>query len=410
MQEPQESSIVDLLTRSGGRSAIGAVLEAVGATLHDSSVRSVHRRGSSSVAIVHEVSMTDGAGVRRERLYVTHTSTRDVPKGAAQVDLDGTIVHVWQFPDDPYMPALRPAVSRTEAGALLARLGLVDGPSPDLAIRTRSYRPTRRAVVQLRPGPDADPVAYLKLLGGRDERRRQRRTRALVTAHEQLLAAGLPVPRVLEHDAAAGRVTLANVHGRTLREALRTGDPALPRADEVARLVRDLHGTALPSGGDPDGFADATRHVAVLRRELPDRSDDLERLAAAAAAVGGPMGTIHGDLHDGQLLLDDRGDLTGLLDVDGVGTGHVAHDVGRLLAHVEAGALAAPDRAELLTDYADDLLAAFDGHVSVRDVARAAAGAWVGLATGPLRVASPSWRSEVAARLDRGLTWLERLG
>lgn len=410
MQEPQASTVVALLTGAAGRTVIGAVLDAVGATLHETSVRSVHRRGSSSVAVVHEVTMTDGTGVRRDRLYVTHTSTRDVPTGAAQVDLDGTVVHVWQFPDDPYMPALRPAVSRTEAAALLARLDLVDRPSPDVAIRTRSYRPTRRAVVQLRPNPDATPAAYLKLLGGRDVRRRRRRTRALVTSHDNLLEAGLPVPPVLEHDADLGRVTLANLTGRTLREALRTGDPALPAPDDIARLVRRLHGTALPSGGDPDGFADVKRHVAVLRHELPGRGDDLDRLADAAGAVGGPRGTIHGDLHDGQLLLDERGELTGLLDVDGVGTGHVAHDVARLLAHVEAGALAAPERTDVLARYAEDLLAALADHAPPQDVARAAAGAWVGLATGPLRVASPTWRAEVSARLDRGLAWLERLG
>ena len=400
--------LASVLTGPGARTVLEAVVQDAGAELHDTRVRSVHRRGTSSVAVVHHVDLTDGDGRRPARLYVTHASRRAVPTGAATVTVDGTDVHVWRFPHDPYLPGLPGAVDVAAARALLERRGHRVHGRP--GIRTRSYRPTRRAVVELRAEADRPPVAYVKLLGGRDRRRVRARATELAAAHEHLLAAGLPVPPVLGRDADRGRVVLGALPGTTLRETLRSGGSP-PAAVAVVDLLRRLHATPPPpTRADPDGFADVERHVRLLRARLPGRSRQLREVAAVASDVGGPIGTIHGDLHDGQLLVDDHG-ISALLDVDGVGTGHLAHDVGRLLAGVETTTLvrtgAAADRAAA---YRDDLLAAATGLVPERAVARAAAAAWVGLATGPVRVASPTWREEVEERLDRALAWARAAG
>lgn len=411
-QSPPGAEALTAVTGDAAGAVLEAALDAVGATLHTSQVRSVHRRGSSSIAVVHEVDLTDGDGRRRDLLYVTHVSTKPVPAGAARLDLDGTEVHVWRFPHDPYLPGLPEAVDRAEAAALLQRLGLDaglgdgtgDGTQP--AIHTRSYRPTRRAVVELRPGPDLPPAAYVKLLGGRTPRRVARRARRLATVHERLLPA-VPVPPVLERAPDAGRVVLGALAGTTLRTVVRHGGQ-LPDPADLADLLARLHAQpALPGGTDPDRFADITRHVALLRSKLPDRAADLDRLAAVTEDIGGPRGTVHGDLHDGQLLVAD-GTITGVLDVDGAGTGTIAHDVGRLLAHLDASRLRESALGERVDRYVGALQEALSALAPARDVAAAAAAGWVGLATGPLRVASPDWAAEAEARLDRALAWARR--
>ena len=394
------------LTGPAAVRVVEAALARSGTVLHDWSVRSVHQRGSSSVAVVYEVDVTDDRG-RRDRLAVGHVSRRPVPAGATQVDLDGAVVHVWLFPHDPYLPGLPAAVQRREAVRLLQRVDRLDTDEVSRpVIRTRSYRPTRRAVVELRPGPDRPPAAYVKLLGDRAPERIRRRTRDLVAVHDHLVGV-LPVPPVLEHDLDAGRVVLDALPGMSLRQVLRDGG-RVPGADEVCRLLADLHRLPPPpTDADPDAYADVSRHVTRLARRLPDRSEDLARVAAVARSVRGPRGTVHGDLHDGQLLVT-AGRISGLLDVDGVGTGRVAHDLGRLLAHVEASELACPDAADRVRDYVSGLQEACAGLAPAHDVAAAAAGAWLGLATGPLRVASPRWRTETAACIDRALLWAAR--
>lgn len=400
LQEPPGAA--SLTGPDAGR-VLGHALAADGAALERWHVRSVHRRGATSVAVVYEAVVTTG-GRQRERLLVGHASTRSVPREARRVTTgDGAVVHVWRFPHDPYLPGLADVVHRERAAALLA--DVLDPTAPDeLALRTRSYRPTRRAVVEFRPGPDREPVAYAKVLGGRTRERILRRSEQLVTLHDHL-AAALPVPPVLAARPRDGTVLLGALPGTTLRSALRGGDQ-LPEPDAICDLLARLHALPPPpDGGDPDGFADVGRHVALLQARVPERAAALEELATAGAAVAGPVGTVHGDLHDGQVLLLD-GRVTGVLDVDGAGTGRVAHDLGRLLAHLDASRLAAPDATRRVDQLVRELRHRFGDLAPAEDVTAAAAAAWVGLATGPIRVASDDWRAEATARIDRGIAWL----
>ncbi len=401
-------AVTDALATPIAGDVLRTALATTGDRLRDWSVRSVHRRGDTGIAVVLRVDLVDVHGEARDRLYVVHASARAVPPGATRTRVEGVPVHVWAFPHDPYLPGLPTAVSTAAARTLLARHGST---STAPAIRTRSYRPTRRAVVELRPAAAAEPALYLKLLGGRTARRVHDRTTQLVGTHDALTAGGLPVPPVLEHDVEAGCVVLGAVRGRTLRDLLRSGAATPPAAELLDVVGRMQRVGPLHAGGDPDGFADVTRHVALLGDRLPRRRRDLRDLAAAAAAVAGPVGTVHGDLHDGQVVVDD-GRVTGLLDVDGAGTGHVAHDLGRLLAGIEASAMAAQQDDEGTAEKAELCLAAVlrgtEALCPPADVARATAAAWVGLATGPLRVASPTWRQETEQRLDRALDWARR--
>ena len=115
---------------------------------------------------------------------------------------------------------------------------------------------------------------------------------------------------------------------------------------------------------------------------------------------------VHGDLHDGQLLLDaDR--IVGLLDVDGSGTGHLASDVGNLVAHVEVVGELWPEVADRCDALAQGLRDAFRPTVGAADLARATAAAWLGLATGPRMAQDDDWREATRARIDRAVSALE---
>lgn len=386
--------------------ALRAFLTGSGTSLRDWRLRSMHRRGHAASSVLVEGDVVDTSGRERSLLYVMHTSARPVPTGAAVVEVAGADLHIWQFPDDPYLPGLRPAVSRRAAATRLDDLWPERSTAGPPSIHTRSYRPTRRAVVAVTPADGREPALFLKVLGGRTPERIEARTAALVAVHEHLRT-HLPVPRPLDHDPATGIVALEGMAGTTVRALLRTGQ-APPPVDEVVGLVDRLAAAPAPPGStDPAGYADVRRHLDLLAELVPDLTVGLDGVADAVADIGGPTTTVHGDLHDGQLLVED-GALVGLLDVDGAGTGPLAHDLGRLVANVEVAALTAPDHADLVRTYADELAEALTAIVGPEPLAVAAAGAWVGLATGPHRVRGAGWQRATRRRVEQALTWFDR--
>jgi hypothetical protein len=74
------------------------------------------------------------------------------------------------------------------------------------------------------------------------------------------------------------------------------------------------------------------------------------------------------------------------------------------VAHAEA---AAGDERALA--WVQDLVTACRRDVAPHDLARAAAAAWVGLATGPLRVHAEDRDAQVGTRLDRATAWLDSI-
>lgn len=370
---------------------LAAAAEAAGLRYLGARLRSVHERGGRSVSTVHEA-VLEVDGVQREVLLVAHVDRRGFPEGSFVLSRDGELdVAVWRFPHDPYLPGLPSAISPERVRELLDQLG---APPGAVTLFTRAYRPSRRAVVEVRiDGPAAaGRVLYLKVLSGS-------RVTELAQLH-RALAEAVPVPPVIGVADAQGILALGALPGRTLRAALVEGWP-VPDPEALVALSGRLAATELESSRDPRGFADPVRHVAGLAALLPQRARELEQLAEAAAAVDGPAVPVHGDLHDGQLLLDDDGTITGLLDVDGAGIGSLAHDVGNLVAHVAVIGEIWPEVAARAEAYADELAAAYTPLVGDDALARATAGAWIGLATGPYRAQDADWQDRTHARLDR---------
>jgi hypothetical protein len=379
------------------RGLLVTAAEKAGATLASWSLRSIHRRGDRSVSAVYEAELTTDGG-RREVLLVAHLDIRGLPPGTLELTDGDLRIGLWRFPHDPYLPGLTAAVHR---GRVRELLDVLDGPPGEVDLHTRSYRPSRRAVVEVTvTGPERrGRVLYLKVLAGD-------RAAELAGLHRQL-ANHLPVPGVVGVAPRQGIVALEALGGTTLRTTI-VEDGPLPDPGELVELSRRLAGSGLRSRRDPVAFADPTRHVDHLCALVPDQRARLHRLAARLDGPTGPRGVVHGDLHDGQLLCDD-GRVVGLLDVDGAGTGHLAQDAGSLVAHLEAIAEVWPRAAGRAGAYAEAVASAYRAVVGSPAMARAAAGAWLGLATGPHRAQDPGWAEATRRRIRRAATWARLL-
>lgn len=369
--------------------------EHAGAELRSARLRSVHARAGRSVSNVYEATLRIGEG-ERDVLLVAHADSRRMPEGTFELERDGARVAVWRFPNDPFLPGLPSAIDPVRVRELLDRLAVPPG---EVTLHTRAYRPSRRAVVEvaIRSEQVAGRVLYLKVLAGD-------RADELAGIHREL-AQHLPVPRVIGVDSHLGIVAMEALEGQTLRAVLVEDEP-LPRPDAVAELSRRFAERRLPTRRDPRAFADPSRHVELLVGLAPELRAEVERVAAAAAALDGPRVGVHGDLHGGQLLLQD-GEVTGVLDVDGAGLGLLAQDAGNLIAHVQVVGELWPEAADRCERYAAQLRDAYLEQVDGTSLATATAGAWLGLATGPHRAQEPGWPDTTRQRIRRAVHCLD---
>jgi aminoglycoside phosphotransferase len=397
IDDPAVPAVVHL-TGQGAVDVLAAAVGVAGGRLREARVTQVQYRPGHDVVVRYRADVTWADGRRRtnETLLAGASATGTFP-GAIPVvaDVDGTSLttSVWRWPFDPIVVGLEDATTPGAADDLLGPQG------PGGQVEVVAYRPTERAVIRV---TDSDGrCRYVKALPPPE-------LPALVDRHARLRAAGLPVPEVLATDPDRGLVVLAELAGTTLRERIKGDLPCWPSVGATHDLLARIH--------DLDGFGpsaraprtiDARGHVRVLGTVLPDLRADLdlldERFAAAEGAVRARTGpVVHGDLHEGQLVVDETGAITGLLDVDDLGTGDPLDDVATLLGHLmfRASLLDHSGSAGLrrrLLGHVDELRAAACSTVAPDVLDLTVAAVLVGLATGPFRIQRPGWRDEVAA-------------
>lgn len=353
--------------------------------------RRVHRR-SRSTSVMFEVSLRAPDGTMREARTVVHHDRADLPATATVVPSEVGPLAVWSFPDDPFLPGLTSAVDPARVTELLASLGR---PHEEVAITTRAYRPARRAVLQATAGRGAQrgDQVFLKLLAGD-------RVGVVAEVHRRVVEADLPAPRPLGVADDLGLLVLEALPGRTLRRAV-TDRSALPTPVGLVELSARLGEVALPSDRDPVAQADPRRHVPRLAAAFPERATLLGDLAGEAARLEGPRTTVHADLQPRQLLVDERGGLVGLLDLDGAGRGHLASDAGNLVTMLAATVDRYPGLTVEVAALAEAVAAAYRPLVGVRDLDRARAAAWLHLAVGSLRHGTTTSRDLARRRIER---------
>lgn len=362
------------------------VLAAAGSELLACRTANVQYRPQSDLVVRYRCDVRRDGAVTQDTVLAATTIAGPyagtVPVEAETPDGGVLSVGVWRWPFDPIITGLSTMVTPDLAAAHLAPLV---GGRPELEVV--AYRPTERAVVRVR---GADRELYAKVVP-------PHLVDPLALRHDRLAAAGLPVPRVLA--VGDGWIAMEAVLGTTLRDRLKSGAGLLPSPDRYRELLDDLAGVDVP-GVPPvrSRVEDAPHHAAMLATVLPthrQRLDEIvERLEHGSVDR---TGTVHGDLHEAQLVVDDE-QVTGLLDIDDVGSGDPLDDVGTLVAHLRFRALVSGDgRTE---EYADRTRPAIESDHDPADVDRRVAAVLVGLATGPFRIQQPDWAATTGQVLD----------
>jgi aminoglycoside phosphotransferase len=353
--------------------------------------------GAATVRYSAAVARPDGR--ETSEVLIATTGTR-IPDGATTVDavVDGEsrTVGLWRWPRDPALPALGWAASRSAVADRLAELGLTTGP---VGLRLRSYRPGRRAVVQV---TTTTGDLFLKVV-------RPATLPRMVELHA-LLDGVVPAPPLLA-TTDDGVLVLAGLPGTPLRALLADDGRGLPEAAELDRVLDGLPAAAagLASVGrrmTGDALARVSDHAAVLATVADGLRPRLAALTAALAAADPgehPAVPVHGDFYESQLLVDD-GRVVGLLDVDTAGRGHRIDDWATLLAHLALLELILPGPTTVAR-----YRAGLEEHVLRRwpagQLRPRVAAVLVGLATGPFRVQQARWPEGTAARIALAEEW-----
>jgi len=373
---------------------LGAAVGAAGGQLVDAALVQVQHRPGHDVVARYEASVAWAGAPPRSETLLAACTTAGAPAGTLPLEAEGLEAGVWRYPFDPCLPGLATAVSPGRLGRLIDPLV---GPGPRLEVV--AYRPIRRAVVRA-TGIDGR-VAYVKVV-------RTSELAGIVAAHEELRAAGLPVPEVLATDSDAGLLVLAALTGENLRDVLLTRSTGWPSAHQHLDLTAAL-AVAHVSADAVDGrtqLGDAAQsHARAIEAIVPTTRPMLERIVDAvghlAAGPDHDQVTVHGDLYEAQLMVQDSR-IVGLLDLDDVGHGHPLDDLATTLAHLHILQPTTRQHRDHLTRHRQALRAAFArerDHTNGDELDLRTAAVLVGLATGPFRAQRADWPAEVHRRL-----------
>jgi len=400
-QDVPVTTDLDLLTGDDAGELLSTAVATSGGELVDWVVRQVDHRpgGSTTVAYRATVRWADGARQVTVGATVGQLAERALDgtsAGVLTLDDGERRAAVWIFPDDPGLPALRPAFDAATVSALLGDLGVPAESRGPVTLAVRAYRPTRRAVIEATtPGARL----FLKVV-------RPSRVADLQARHELLSDAGLPVPQPLGWTD-EGLVVLAPLSGDSMRTALRRGE-AVPAAAEILDLLDRLPSGVVELPRRSAWSENAAHYASVIGAAMPSEA---ARAAELASAIGRRIEGIegdeptHGDLYEAQILLRD-GAISGLLDVDTAGPGRRADDLACLVAHLETLALLRGWDAERLAGLAREYAAAFAAAVDPDELGARVAGVLLSLATGPHRVQDVDWQPQTTRRLDAVEAWL----
>lgn len=303
--------------------------------------------------------------IERVTIYVNTSPTAVTDEHTVEMtDAAGDRLTAWVYPQDPSLPSL-PAVSYPEAaGVVLSKFGIsADGAS----LRMESYRPGKRAVLRVDTGTDSwfAKVVHPSLAA------------TIHDLHERFLHAGVPVPRSLGFSD-AGLVLLGALPGVPAIDVFERVDRArfARGLDELTRHIASVPvtvGARESLARRVDWYADRMQETAPVFARQTSRLARVVRERYAATAVPRPV-TIHGDLHLGQIFVNehDPSAITGILDIDTAGLGDPADDRGALFGHVVVSSIERAPSVEAgsaLAAFADELQAGWQGDQRVTAIA-----------------------------------------
>lgn len=397
-QEDLEAWPSELRLLLGGEAGdlLAAVARAAGGELASWRPRQVDHKPDRFTVVQYRTDITWPDGEATSETFVAATGERIPDSRAAVFDDGGNRVAFWRWTNDPFLPGLSAALDPARVASLLDDLG-VDGGS--IQLRTRAYRPARRAVVE---AAGRRGRLFLKVV-------RPGSAKDLHEVH-RLLTPALPVPQSLGWTD-DGVLVLTALPGETLRRALRSSRQPPPAPEAVTALLDSLPTELVDHEPRRDLISSAEHHATVIAATVPSTKTRLDYLIDAIRSTvdrsEAETVPVHGDLYEAQLLVD-RGRITGLLDVDTTGPGLRVDDLANFCAHLSVLALMS-DRPRHIKRYGADLLAHAEQHHTARELRPRVAAAVMGLATGPFRVLESGWEHNTLRRLRLAEEWLEGL-
>lgn len=378
----------DLLLGPDGREVLAVVLGLAGGELRSAQPLQVSLDPGRALAIRYEVGVRWPSGDDATETILL-TAGAAVPEGALLLEGPCGTVGAWRHPNDPALPGLAAASDEARVRQLLDDLGVAPGP---VALRERSYRPGRRAVVE---ATTPRGRLFLKVV--------RPRAAARLQGHHARLAPLVPVPPTHGWSPELGIVALGPLEGPTVRDSLRAGGPGVPGTALLGVLDRLTVGDG-EHRVRSSPTSDAPHHAAAVAATMPAEAARLERLLARLGPdAPQPVVAVHGDLHPAQVITSG-GLLTGLLDLDTVALGQRVDDLATYTGHLATLALISHERAHL-ERHAAGLVRAFDESVDPVELRRRTAAVVVGLATGPFRTQERGWRQATRARIALAERW-----
>lgn len=377
---PTDPKLPELQTLLGQSAAgpLETVLESGGDGLAGFSISQISYRPDRRAIVVYDTVSTTGT-----RLPVV-LATGEIPEGAAILASGGDHIGAWTAWNDPSLPGLSTVLDAGARQTLLEPLGIGGAPT---RVRMRSYRPGKRAVVEV---TGEGVRLFVKTIRPKD-------IAALQEAHVAL-SAELPIPRSLGWSPDAGIVALEPLAGTPLSSAIdQAPDPRVvfELLDRLPRLERSVSSRRRRLSG----------HLRLLRRVAPQQENGLSRIEEAAEALEDPDPIpVHGDFHSGQILVSS-GALTGLVDIDTVGVGNRTDDYANLLAHLHVVALR--DTTGAAAQYGERVYATAAAASTGDDLRIRTAATMLGYASGPWSRQEPDWPKRVERLVKAAAEWLE---
>jgi aminoglycoside phosphotransferase len=342
-----------------------------------------YRRGRAkykvgeSLRLVHELEVAGAPYLVASRTFADGRSEEVYERAVEEARAVGPLRAVahdpelgavfWAFPNNRKIARLAALGPATETvSRLLGR--------PIARTELAAYAPEKSATAACVEAGSGRPVAYAKVFASAAELAASHTAHAAIHALLGTANSALRVPAVLALSEADRMLVVEAVDGRRIG-ALR-GPEQLEAMRRFGAALATLHTLPVPVALPPFGRLDPARQAPaaeLIGRARPDVADGAARLAGELESAPPPPAhrvCLHGDAHLKNALVQGR--RVALIDLDQVGLGPAATDLGSALAGLRYSAIVADEaaRGERLQR------ALLDGYAQLRELPEPAALDW----------------------------------